>query len=122
MNVPTPKYNAYLDNATPVKTHRQIEYSLFAQVTAELRETEKKKSQDFAAFASAIQKNNNLWLALSSDILSTHNNLPEDLKTSILYLAEFTRQHSIKSLSPEGKSIAPLIDINTSIMRGLKGR
>jgi flagellar protein FlaF len=36
----------------------------------------------------------------------------------LFYLAEFTRLHSSKVIS-EDASIAPLIDINRSIMKGL---
>ena len=46
--------------------------------------------------------------------------LPQPLRAQIFYLAEFTLQHSRKALT-DGLPFAPLIDINTAMMRGLRG-
>jgi flagellar protein FlaF len=48
------------------------------------------------------------------------NRLPAALRAQLLSLAEFVRRHSMQVLGGRG-SVAALIDINTSIMRGLRG-
>ena len=47
------------------------------------------------------------------------NELPQDLRARIFYLAEFTQAHSRKVLS-EGASVDALVEINASVMRGLR--
>jgi flagellar biosynthesis activator protein FlaF len=48
------------------------------------------------------------------------NALPVPLRAQLISLAEFVRQHSMRVLAGRA-SIAPLIDINTAIMKGLRG-
>ena len=52
--------------------------------------------------------------------MSDGNRLPLQLRASLLSLAEFVRRHSLAVLGGRA-SVAPLIDINTSIMKGLRG-
>ncbi len=48
------------------------------------------------------------------------NKLPDALRAQLIGLAEFVRKHGMQVLAGKA-SIVPLIDINTSIMRGLRG-
>jgi flagellar protein FlaF len=48
------------------------------------------------------------------------NALPVELRAQLISLAEWVRRHSHAVLSGHD-GVAPLIDINTSIMRGLRG-
>ena len=48
------------------------------------------------------------------------NLLPLPLRATLVSLAEFVRKHSLAVLGGRA-SVAPLIDINTSIMKGLRG-
>ena len=54
------------------------------------------------------------------DVAEPTNLLPQPLRAQIFYLAEFTMHHSAKVLKGDA-SVAPLIDINTAVMRGLRG-
>ncbi|KJS26264.1 MAG: hypothetical protein VR75_07945 [Hyphomonadaceae bacterium BRH_c29] len=71
-------------------------------------------------WAEAIHRNQQLWTTIAIDLLNPGNALPEEMKRSLLYLAEFVRQNSMKILSGSG-DIADLIEINQSIMMGLSG-
>ena len=51
---------------------------------------------------------------------SDANALPDALRARIVYLAEFTRQHSRKVLGREA-GIDALVEINTNVLRGLRG-
>ena len=57
---------------------------------------------------------------LAADLLSTNNALSEELRGQLLSLAEFARKQGLKAMSGEAE-IEPLIDINLTIMRGLRG-
>ena len=57
---------------------------------------------------------------MATQVADAKNALPQGLRAQIFYLAEFTLQHSRKALSG-GASVRPLIEINTAVMRGLRG-
>ena len=48
------------------------------------------------------------------------NALPVPLRAQLVSLAKFVRRHSLAVLGGRA-SIAPLVDINTAIMKGLRG-
>lgn len=109
---------AYSTAATPIRTPRSAEYEAFARITSRLKAADAANGQ-FRDMAGAIQDNRRLWAILAADAAGNDNSLPKDLRARILYLAEFTRQHSGKVLRAGAKA-APLVEINTAIMRGLR--
>lgn len=109
---------AYSTAATPIRTPRSAEYEAFARITSRLKAADAAPDR-FRDMASAIQDNRRLWSILAADAAGEENSLPKELRARILYLAEFTRQHSGKVLRARAKA-APLIEINTAVMRGLR--
>lgn len=103
---------------SPVRSPRSIEFQVFAQVTSRLKKA--RQSDNAADLAKAVYDNRKLWTAIAADIASPGNQLPENLKAQIFYLAEFTFAHSAKVLRKQAP-IDVLIDINRSIMSGLNG-
>lgn len=101
------------------RSAKSIEYDVVARVTAALRASAVKKGAQFPQFAAALHDNRRLWTALAVDVAQPGNLLPEQVKAQILYLAEFTHQHTSQILT-KGASVRPLLDINTAILRGLK--
>ena len=61
-----------------------------------------------------------LWGTLAEDLLQDGNQLPVPLRAQLISLAEFVRKHSLAVLGGRA-SVAALIDINTAIMKGLRG-
>lgn len=112
--------SAYGRPETPVKSNRQIEYDLFARITRQLADGQRRRDSDFASFARAVHDNIRLWTTLAADVALPGNGLPAPLRAQLFYLYEFTATHSRKVLR-DGASIEVLIDINTAIMRGLRG-
>lgn len=55
---------------------------------------------------------------MAVQVADDENALTDDLRARIFYLAEFTAFHSTKVLKGEA-DIAPLLEINTAMMRGL---
>lgn len=119
MNATQQAQNAYRNKAQPVKTHRDSEYDAFARITSRLKAADARGRTGFNDLAAAINDNQRLWTVLASDVASRENALPSDLKARIVYLSEFTRAQSAKVLRKEA-TVAPLVEINTAIMRGLR--
>ncbi len=113
--------NAYARSATAVRAPRSIEYDVFARVTHRLSQAFAERAGNFAAFAAALSENNRLWRILAVDLSDSGNSLPAELRARLFYLHEFTAAHSRKLLRGEGE-IDVLVDINTAVMRGLRGQ
>ena len=103
--------------AAPVRTARDAEYAVFASVTHALRAAD---GADYPALARAVTDNQRLWGALADDLMSDGNALPAALRASLISLAEFVRKHTMAVLGGRA-GVEALVDINTMIMRGLRG-
>jgi flagellar protein FlaF len=109
---------AYTSPAAPIRTARGTEYNAFAKITHQLRVAAAQKKTSFPEFVKALDENRRLWNLLAGDVTSTDNQLPKELRAQIFYLAEFTRKHTSDILKGNADEVS-LIEINTSIMRGL---
>lgn len=99
---------------------RAVEYDLLAQATAALSSAWVQRETDFPHLAKALDANLRLWTLLGADVANPENGLPQTLRTRLFYLSQFTAEHSRAVL--EGRaSIGVLVDINTAVMRGLRG-
>ena len=107
-------------DARSIRTARGTEYALFAQITARLKAVDESDRAAFPTLARAVSDNQRLWGALSEDLMSDANALPVALRAQLISLAEFVRRHSLAVLGGRAK-VAALIDINTAIMKGLRG-
>lgn len=121
MNSQTLAQTAYSSGRTPIRTERGTEYELFARVTHKMRAAAARGKTGFAALAEAVHHNRQLWTLLATNVADQDNALPRDLRARIFYLAEFTQDYSSKVLTG-GSSIAPLVEINAAMMRGLRGQ
>lgn len=99
---------------------RGVEYDLLARTTSALIAAWPRRETDFPALAAAIDRNLRLWSALGSDVADPGNTLPADLRARLFYLYEFTARQSRAVLAGSG-TVDALIDINTAVMRGLRG-
>lgn len=111
---------AYTRPEAPARSPRTLEYDLLARATQRLGLAWRQRRQDFPGLASALSENQQLWSALATDVAGPGNGLPAALRARLFYLYEFTAQHSRQVL--DGKAgVEVLIDINTAVMRGLRG-
>jgi flagellar biosynthesis activator protein FlaF len=113
-------FKAYGEVTQRTAGEKDLEIALFQQITNELRNVSDADTVQPTDWAEAIHRNQQLWTTIAIDLLNPGNALPEEMKRSLLYLAEFVRQNSMKILSGSG-DIADLIEINQSIMTGLSG-
>jgi flagellar biosynthesis activator protein FlaF len=111
---------AYSRPDAPARTPRNIEYDLLARTTQRLSSAWVRRKADFPGFARALDDNTRLWSALALDVADAGNGLPAALRARLFYLYQFTAQHSRAVLDDRG-SVEVLIDINTAVMRGLRG-
>lgn len=111
--------SAYSGTAIPVRTGRDTEYEVFARVTRRLREVQSGEG-GFAALVRALHENRSLWTALAADVAVESNALPKPLRARIFYLAQFTAEHSRRVMAGRA-TVDVLIEINTAVMRGLRG-
>lgn len=111
---------AYSQQEAPTRSLRSIEYDLLAQTTRRLRSAWAIRAEDFPGLVRAVTDNQQLWSTLAADVALPGNMLPAALRARLFYLFEFTVQHSRAVL--DGKaSVEVLADINTAVMRGLRG-
>lgn len=118
MNIIDQAQQAYAPKTSVLRTGRSAEHQLFSDVTTRLRRAADRLPSAFPAFAEAIHANRAVWTHLAAQVADDDNALSEDLRARIFYLAEFTAFHSRKVLKGNA-DIAPLIEINTAMMRGL---
>lgn len=98
-----------------IRTERDIEYDAFSRVSNALQNAR----SDSAALIPAIHMNTELWTLMANDLASPGNELPDQLKARLLSLAIFSIRHGYRALAGDA-SVSVLIDINRSIMAGLR--
>jgi flagellar protein FlaF len=111
---------AYARQEAPTRSFRAVEYDLLAQVTRRLRSAWANRETDFPGLVRALADNTQLWSTLAADVALTGNGLPAALRARLFYLYEFSVHHS--RLALDGRAnVEVLADINTAVMRGLRG-
>lgn len=112
--------HAYGRKETPTRTPRGLEYELLAQATQRLSKAWVGRAKDFSTLAGAIHDNLRIWITLAADVADPDNGLPPALRARLFYIYQFTEKHSRDVLN-SGASVEVLTDINTAVMRGLRG-
>lgn len=110
----------YARPESPQKTPRALEYDLLARVTQALSLAWANRKTNFPALMSALDDNLRLWATLAADVAEPGNGLPAPLRAQLFYLYEFSDQHS-RAVREGTASVEVLVDINTAVMRGLRG-
>ncbi|HVZ91899.1 MAG TPA: flagellar biosynthesis regulator FlaF [Rhizomicrobium sp.] len=110
---------AYQNAQRTTEDSRSTEYRLFGQVTGALIDAQK-AGQSGGPLVDAIDWNKKLWRTLAADCLDERNQLPQDLRAKIVSLSLWIAKYSRK-VTREGASLEPLIEVNRTIMQGLKG-
>ena len=111
---------AYQQAATRAEHPRETEYRLFAQVTLALMEASKLDPLDIGGRADALDWNRRVWSVLADDCADPNNQMPAQLRASIISLSIWVGKHTSAVIRRE-EEIEPLIEINRMIMQGLAG-
>lgn len=119
MNVIEQARQAYAPVNQPIHTPRAIESKVLGQITAKLNQAS--KSNSFPNLVAALYENRRFWTTMAVDVADAENQLPDALRAQIFYLAEFSEHHSKLVLA--GAATADiLIEVNTSVLRGLNSQ
>jgi flagellar protein FlaF len=112
---------AYQRVAQRAESSREAEYRLFGQVTRALMEAAKADPLDFRSRVDALDWNRRLWGALGADCADSTNQLPNELRASIISLSIWVNKYTSQVIRRE-EDIEALIDVNRMIMQGLSGQ
>ena len=110
---------AYQKAQRAAENPRSTEYRLFGDVTSALMEAKTAGARG-ALLIDAIDWNRRMWSALAVDCLDSANQLPKELRAQIVSLSIWVNKYSSEVMQ-QGSSLEPLIDINRTIMQGLRG-
>lgn len=119
MNALLKAKSAYAAAKAPTRTSKDLEFEALARITHRMIAETRKGTDGFNSLVSAVNDNRRLWTIFASDLASQGNPYPQELKDSLIDLADFTRSHSSKVLARKAH-VGPLVEINTAIMRGLR--
>lgn len=120
MNAHNLAQRIYARPDTPARSPRDIEYELMARITRRLTATAARTDTGFGALIAALHDNEEMWRTFAMDVAQPGNGLPAPLRAKLFYLYEFTAQHTPK-VRDGSASVDVLVDINTAVMRGLRG-
>jgi flagellar protein FlaF len=110
---------AYQNAAERAETPRETEYRLFGEVTRSLMAAAAVSVDDLQTRATALDWNRRLWSTLASDCSRGDNGLPVGVRAQIISLSLWVNRHTSAVMRKE-ESFQPLIDVNRSIMEGLR--
>jgi flagellar protein FlaF len=112
---------AYQQAAARAETPRDIEYRLFGQVTRALITAAAMDPADISSRMDALDWNRRLWSVLAADCATEGNQLPAELRSSIVSLSLWVSRHTSAIMRNEA-AFQPLIDVNKMMMQGLEAR
>ena len=111
-------YNAYQQSANAAENPREIEYRLLGQVTAALIQAENSGVEQQTKI-DALLWNRSVWSAFRVDLMDPSNRLPTELRASLVSLSIFVEKETASAIDGS-VDLSALIDINKSIMDGLR--
>ena len=111
-------FKAYGEVTRRTAGEKEIEYALFLQITEALENVLDPETRSLSEWADALNRNQQLWIIIATDLLLPGNALPDELKRSLFFLSDFVRQTSLKVLSGDD-GIPDLIEVNKTVMAGL---
>lgn len=109
---------AYRDTQLVTEDHRATEYRLFGQVTGALIDAQK-TGINGGPLAETVDWNRTLWRTLAADCMDDRNALTHDVRAKIISLSLWVARYS-KEVTRSGAPLDPLIEVNRTIMQGLR--
>ena len=107
----------YANTQKRMSTDTELELKIFTDITGRLAAADSTKPGGISALNQAVTDNARLWQIIFLDLINSKNCLDNNLKASLIYLSEFTRDHTAKVLQT-GADHRILIEINNNIITG----
>ena len=121
----TTPYDKQRNKALELQSPRSTEaYALveIARRMQKIRTEEFNEQEDRQKLIDIYQLNLKLWTIFQSELASPENTLPDEIKGSMLQLANFVDTHTIAQIrNPDPQGLEVLININRQIGAGLMG-
>jgi flagellar protein FlaF len=111
-------YSAYTNVQNKTDDPRDIEYRLLAQVTRSLMQA-RDNPKEFNKLVEAILWNRDVWAALRIDLADPGNQLPKELRASLISISIWIEKETYAIMDHRG-DIDAVININRNIMAGLR--
>lgn len=108
---------SYKNTQKQMGSDTELELKIFTDITGRLAAADISKPGGISALTEAVTDNARLWQIIFLDLTNPKNLLQNDLKTSLIYLSEFTRDHTAKILQGSGDPQI-LVEINNNIIAG----
>ena len=119
---------AYKKTIRDVESPREIERRVLSQITFELEKFSASFDQTSSkqerleilnnGLSHALSENLRLWSTLKHDLAAQENQLPPDLRASLITLALWVERQTSSILAAQA-SVEPLVAVNRSICAGL---
>lgn len=109
---------AYQKAQAAAENPRGSEYRLFGQVTGALIDAQR-IGMTGNKLVDALDWNRRLWSTLAADCMDDGNKLSREVRAQIVSLSLWVMKYSSQVVQ-NGASIEPLIDVNRTVMQGLK--
>lgn len=113
-------HDAYRRVSASASAPRDAEYRAFSEATRRLIAAAEAGREDLRTLIDAVHLNRSLWGALADDCANPANALPAETRAAIISLARWVDSHS-SDVMRKREDVAPLIDVNRLIMKGLAG-
>jgi flagellar protein FlaF len=111
--------SAYQAARSRAETPRSAELRLLSEITGEMMEAEERGLKG-AMLMPSLHRNRQMWTAFSTDCGITGNGLPPALRAQIISLALWVDRFTSDVIAGRER-IRELIEVNRSIMEGLRG-
>lgn len=111
-------YATYKTAQTQTNDTRDVEYRLLAQVTGALMQAQEDPT-NVKKRVEAVSWNRDIWSALRVDLASEENQLPKELRASLISISLWIERETFAVMDNTGDMDA-LINVNRNIMQGLK--
>lgn len=99
---------------------KDLERELLERVTARMKAAKPEDAGGLALLLEALRTNRNIWLTFAADLANPGNRCSAELKASIISIAGFVERSTAEASRNYG-ILQSLIEINESIIAGLKG-
>jgi flagellar protein FlaF len=111
--------NAYQAARSRAETPRAAEYRLMGQITGEMMDAQAAGLKG-AMLIQPLHRNREMWSAFATDCGAKGNGLPVPLRAQIISLGLWVERYTSDVMAGR-ETIGELIDLNRTIMEGLRG-
>lgn len=73
----------------------------------------------FTTLVRALNRNERLWTEIGVQVADSENQLPQELRAKLFFIAQFVALQTSRILKSEA-NVASLVEINVAVLRGLK--